>query len=1558
MSSHPNYELFEEIGRTDTTVVYRAHDLALGRDVAIKELTAAGKADPQRQERFLREAQFLAQTEHAGILRVHTVVPEQGWIVMELMKGNLASQIEHQPMGPDTVRSILRQLLSALEFLHQRGKLHGAIRPSNILIDDQGSVRLSDFEQTDLDGELRTPTSTKKYLAPEWIRSQFGPLGPQSDLYCLAFTAVELLAGNRFDSLMLDAQSASVDPDVAWLRKHSSVDPLPATAKLIPTVPPDMAAALDAMLQKQVEDRPATAEAAVDKLDEQAIVAIEPVVPQRQADSEPSGIMPAAIREINPLGAAPASRSAADAKHENRKASPAAPSDKLTTRDKLNRAIEKPYVLYPLCAAMLLAALGVGLYLRSDRKDGTTKLAKLPDTEVVEETVVDVDPQQPESGETTEEPLTEETIDPDTIDFGELTEMIEVPAAFEPRLVEAAAAVSEEIPEEIPDVEPEENVDSGPGETAIAEVVTESEPEKVPSGETTESPELVDPLAGFLELVSKEVEVDTTELLADFKGNPELVLDAGGFLSEVSDVAIDPLGRWVAACGDKVVRLWSLESGELIETLRGDRLRTSYGDCNTIAFSPDGNFLLVGVGDYQPHGAIRVYRTDAFAEIEALLPGHTSPVRRIDFSRDGKLMTSVDADGNIAVWDWPQRRQYDKITPRDPAAPIVDELHFAGAEPVLFGIDNAGPFLLDAATLNQLTAADPLPSRLHAWMVDLLTGNLVYPFQTDYDPRVVDLQLDQNVWAAAGVGKENGSNKFWVGVWNARELDGAVQGTPANVYSGHRWQIETIDLAPSLGLAASADKFGEVHVWKLGTGELLYRFRGQGKPVYEAAFDLESSRIGFGVTPYGADIWGRNNYGAIDKVLDLGARSIYAADANAPLSPIEETPRNATHQLRVKRINGDAGLSVVKSRGGQDVARYDLTSGRIPTVLTLLGGPVLDVNQPAIIGDDVGLLAVWDSDTDRLKRAFIGHETMVTSVSVAPHGRAMLSGSTDRTIRVWSLIDPVPTGIFDFKFENAVVTEVVDGSSSHQAGVQVADRIDSIDGKSIKKMYELMLTGEFDYRPGQIVSVQMSRNDQPFEFEMRLDQGYDFSEPILSIYVGDQDRWIAWTPQGYYDAAPGAEELIGWHVNRGPDKAAAYFSVGQFREQLYRPDIIDRLLGGQSIEEAVRESNQDHDDTVEVDFRSPSDLALHHPPNIEIISPIGAEDLNSRENVIEAVITSPNGLPIREVTLLVNGVTTETFGPQSAAETRMEVKHPIELSLGSNVIELVASNGQSRGFADTLVEVVADEGEPSNVDDQPNTDLRVLSIGIAKRSESPNDTGTTQAIDDAKFFAETMKAQAEGKLYRQVTEKVLLGPQATRSAILDGFQSLIDQTRPGDTVAIYVASDTFIDSSQNYYIGTHDVDLDRPRATAISWREFVKTLQTDLPGCKRLVFLDLDPSEQALKPGLRNPLLDLAAPELGTVFFSSTALQQRLPAASGNGRSFLTQALRQILGDSGADVAPRPPDGLLSCEEASLAWMKRVRGLSSGRLYPIAFAPAASGQINVFQLDGEGQPGE
>ena len=138
MNQHPAYELFEELGRGANTVVYRSYDLSLGREVAIKELDENSRRDPRQREQFLREAQFLAQFEHDNVLRVYSVDPERGWIVMELMKGTLASIIAAGPSDPDLVRSVLKQTLDALAFLHEKNKVHGTVRPTNLLINECG----------------------------------------------------------------------------------------------------------------------------------------------------------------------------------------------------------------------------------------------------------------------------------------------------------------------------------------------------------------------------------------------------------------------------------------------------------------------------------------------------------------------------------------------------------------------------------------------------------------------------------------------------------------------------------------------------------------------------------------------------------------------------------------------------------------------------------------------------------------------------------------------------------------------------------------------------------------------------------------------------------------------------------------------------------------------------------------------------------------------------------------------------------------------------------------------------------------------------------------------------------------------------------------------------------------------------------------------------------------------------------------------------------------------------------------------------------------------------
>ncbi len=1566
MAQHPSYELFEELGRGESSIVYRGYDLNLGREVAIKELALDPQTSEQRtalrKAQFLKEAAFLAQFEHEHVLRVYSIEKEQGWIVMELMKGTLASQIAHQAMPAETVRSVLRQILTALEFLHGKAKVHGAVRPTNILINEHGAVKLSDFEQSYVDGELRVPAGSKKYLAPELIRAEYGDFGPSVDLYCLGFTALELLTGPKFDGLFPGTGPAAIDADVAWLRWHSSPDALPSATQLVPGCPEDLARVVDRTLAKQVADRPGSAQDVLTLLADQPLVSVP--VPISASEKEPvdtPSILPSdtRLRELSPPSVHPLKRTktaTVDRIRSDRNSPPAASrvpaANEETARDRWNRRLGKPYILWPLCAAILLAALFLGWQLKRpatnpremvEQSQALTEppIAVLPQTK----TAPDVEPEEqtPEQPESSLEIITDEI----TLPTEQSKELVEEGKEDRPTID------ATEMPLDTVD-ESEKLVDTTDAGRMLVET-TDTNAGVTEGDKPTRllemlKPRTIDELAvGTSESLEQLVAVtasDGDELAREFQGKAELVIDSGGFIEEISDVAFSPDGTWLAACGGKVVRLWDTSTGELLKTLRGDRSRTSYGNTHAVAFSPDGQYLLVGVSDYQPHGSIRIYATDNLDEIDSLLPGHTSPCRKLCFSRDGQTMTSVDADGHIRIWDWAARRTIHEIPPEDPSRPIFDVMSFPTDEPYLLAVDFEGPHVYSTPSGLRLSPTDTMPSLVRGWLVDVFNQLVKYPFDATRQPRVLDFRLEQSVWAAAGVGKVDGKNRFWVGLWEAREPQSSmIPARQLGEYDGHRWTINCVSIGPSNDLAASGDKFGEVHLWNYRTGERLFRFRGQGKPIYEVAFEDGTSRLALGTRPHPPQTWKRNNYGDVSQVLDLERRTLLDATAlDDPVFIHEQSTLNGG-SVSVSRAVESPNYEVTMEADGR-TTRYQISSGRNPTVFTLLERPTLDVSRPVVFGDSEGLLALWDSAGDELKRAFIGHQSLVSAVSPSANGKLMASGSTDRTIRLWSLTDYRPTGIFDFKFENASVVTVIPGTSSARAGVQTGDQIQSIDGKSLTEMFDLMLLGEFEYRPGQTVPVTMKRGDQTYEYKMELVAGYDFSEPLLNCYLGDNGQWIIWSPQGYYDASPGADALVGWHVNRGPDRSARYYQVQQFREQLYRPDIIDGIFATGSLAEALERANTDRKGSHElVDFRKPEELARNHPPKVTIELPEHGGSVSTATAVIRCQIESLNGLPIEEATLMHNGSVAKVFSPATSQQLAMTIEHTIHLTPGTNEISAIAANARSTSQpASVIVNCRAEAAAP-------RPDAYVLAIGISQYERDDSHThALAGAADDARAFVEAAESHENGKLYQRVHMKLLQDDQATRPNILDGFEWLVKNVRSGDTVMVFIATTGLVDSRDNFYLGTYDMVAERPRATAFAWRTLVDALRLDLPDCKRLLFLDIQSIATARKPGMRNPLLDLAAPDLGAVFLASNTLQESVIPSTEHRHGVFTQAMLHTIQDHTFDTSPKEGDGLFDPSEIASGVAHRVRLATHDGQHPVFYAPERIRRTNVLEL--------
>jgi hypothetical protein len=116
------------------------------------------------------------------------------------------------------------------------------------------------------------------------------------------------------------------------------------------------------------------------------------------------------------------------------------------------------------------------------------------------------------------------------------------------------------------------------------------------------------------------------------------------------------------------------------------------------------------------------------------------------------------------------------------------------------------------------------------------------------------------------------------------------------------------------------------------------------------------------------------------------------------------------------------------------------------------------------------------------------------------------------------------------------------------------------------------------------------------------------------------------------------------------------------------------------------------------------------------------------------------------------------------------------------------------------------------------------------------------------------------------------------------------------------------------------------------------------------VFLDARPTADGLKPGIRNPLLDLAAPEVGTTFFASNTLQRSRTARPGAAQGAFMRAILDTLEDEKADSMPTPPDRLINALELAQSIKTRIQQASAGRQMPTFFAAAPQRGHNLLEL--------
>jgi Tol biopolymer transport system component len=239
------YEVVSMIGAGGMGEVYRARDITLGREVALKLLPDIHAMDRERRLRFEREAQVLAAMNHPNVAAIYGLETSgTPALVMELVEGpTLAERIAQGPLPVSETTEIARQLARALDNAHERGIIHRDLKPANIKIAADGTIKVLDFGLAKIVGGDTAPPSdiansptvsvmgtaggvilgTAAYMSPEQARGQ--PVDKRTDIWAFGCVLFEMLTGRQAFSgaTVSDLLAAILTQDPQWARLPSDV---------------------------------------------------------------------------------------------------------------------------------------------------------------------------------------------------------------------------------------------------------------------------------------------------------------------------------------------------------------------------------------------------------------------------------------------------------------------------------------------------------------------------------------------------------------------------------------------------------------------------------------------------------------------------------------------------------------------------------------------------------------------------------------------------------------------------------------------------------------------------------------------------------------------------------------------------------------------------------------------------------------------------------------------------------------------------------------------------------------------------------------------------------------------------------------------------------------------------------------------------------------------------------------------------------------------------------------------------------------------------------------
>jgi len=668
-----------------------------------------------------------------------------------------------------------------------------------------------------------------------------------------------------------------------------------------------------------------------------------------------------------------------------------------------------------------------------------------------------------------------------------------------------------------------------------------------------------------------------------------LQIDPGGHKAMINDIVFTPDGRFlVSASNDKLIRVWDIETGKTVRTLRGQIEEGHKGKIYAMALSPDGQWLAAGgflAGNDDNQYAIRLYDFHT-GNIVALFKGHTNVVLSLAFSPDAHYLVSGSADFNAILWDVSQQRRLHNLQGHTDA--IYAVAFTPDSKRVVTGSYDHSLRLWQVQEGQLIATLKGHTDKVYAVAISPQTGTIASG-SVDHTIRFWNGQTGDFIKTLADQGSVVGSltfspdgryllsgcgrgGQFCVYVWTIPE------GQKLVTYKAHDNIIRATAISPDGRWAATGgDSNQAIHIWSLRDGQFKQRLVGVGALIWAVGFANDGKTLAWGKSTNSG--WQINDYGPLEYYLTLPTPT-----------RLFGTPKrlyNTNNYQQAQDQWHDWTLSTRSGKGGHNAILEILHQNR--TITSIERGNIdgyghfsytfTPDGQSIISGGGHGILTAYNREGTKLGD-YIGHKGTVWALAVSPDGSLLASASDDQTVRLW--------------------------------------------------------------------------NTETFE-------------NLLTLFHGNYGEWIAWTPSGHYTGSPNGDQMIGWQINRGVDKAADYITAAQMRDSLYRPDIVANTLILRSLKQALAQSQpiQSH---VE-------QLAQSQPPQFDIIFPPNHSQTEIWHLPLELSIAA-NTNPVEAIEVYLNDELVITRGkillpPRREAYRKTLI---IPLEQGENRLRVVLSN--------------------------------------------------------------------------------------------------------------------------------------------------------------------------------------------------------------------------------------------------------------------------------------------